>query len=249
MAEPREWNAAAYDALPLPHERWGLGVIERLEPRGDEHVLDAGSGTGRDTALLLQRLPGGRVTAIDASAAMLERLRERLRGELGRVDVVRADLAHRLPVTGAVDATMSVAALHWLSDHRQVFANLAVVMRPGARLVAECGGHGNIAAVLEAVRSATGDDSSWVGWTFATPAQTKRALAEAGFIDIQASLRPDPIRLEPAHLLDYLRTVVLGRHLDRLPPHEHDVYVRAVADAMPEPVIDYVRLELSARRA
>ena len=75
------------------------------------------------------------------------------------------------------------------------------------------------------------------------------ALAEAGFIDFETSLRPDPIPLEPAYLLDYLRTVLLGRHLDRLPPHEHDGYVRAVADAMPEPVIDYVRLELSARRA
>src|SRR5579875_3682384 len=57
---PREWDAAAYDALPLPHERWGRRVLGSLPLRGDECVLDAGAGTGRDTAALLGRLPRGR---------------------------------------------------------------------------------------------------------------------------------------------------------------------------------------------
>lgn len=249
MAGPREWDAAAYDALPLPHERWGAGVVERLRLTGDEHVLDAGCGTGRDTALLLARLPRGRVTAVDASASMLERLRERLAADLDRVDVVRADLTQPIPVAGPADAVMSVAALHWVGDHSAAFANLAAGMRPEARLVAECGGHGNVASLIDAVQRATGDDSTSIGWTFATPDETERRLRDAGFADVHVELHDDPVRFEPgAPLRDYLRTVVLGGHLDRRDPTEHDAFVAAVADAMAEPVVDYVRLRIEARR-
>src|SRR5882724_6832998 len=99
-----EWNAAAYDALPLPHQQWGLRTIDRLELTGTETVLDAGCGTGRDAEVLLRRLPGGRVIAVDGSVTMLDRLRERLAPDLDRVDVVRADLSRPLPIRGPVDA-------------------------------------------------------------------------------------------------------------------------------------------------
>lgn len=77
---PREWDARSYDALQLPHERWGRQLLATLPLRGDERVLDAGAGTGRDTELLLERLPGGHVVAVDGSAAMLARSRDRLAG-------------------------------------------------------------------------------------------------------------------------------------------------------------------------
>src|SRR5215470_3228907 len=104
---PREWDAATYDALPLPHERWGRRTLDRLPLEGHEHVLDAGCGTGRDTALLLDRLPDGRVTAVDGSRRMLERLRERLADRLDRVDVVEADLTEPLALPAPVDAVFS----------------------------------------------------------------------------------------------------------------------------------------------
>jgi trans-aconitate methyltransferase len=56
---PREWDAETYDAISDPQLGWGIEVLERLELRGDEHVLDAGCGSGRVTERLLERLPGG----------------------------------------------------------------------------------------------------------------------------------------------------------------------------------------------
>ncbi len=53
---PREWDATSYDALPLPHERWGRGLLATLALRGDERVADVGAGTGRDTEALLDAL-------------------------------------------------------------------------------------------------------------------------------------------------------------------------------------------------
>jgi trans-aconitate 2-methyltransferase len=244
---PREWDARTYDTLPLPHQQWGRGTLERLRLRGDEVVLDAGCGTGRDTGLLLERLPAGRVVAVDASSRMLERLRERLAGRLDRVEVIQADLTEPPPAALEVDAVFSVAAFHWIADHQALFANLAKALRPGGQLVAECGGQGNVAAVA-AAREVQGDGGPAV-WNFAGVDDTRRRLERAGFTAIEVGLLPDPARLEPGEQLHrYLATVVLGSHLDRLPAAERDGFVRAVAERLPEPVVDYVRLTISARR-
>src|SRR5437868_14795560 len=109
----REWDAAHYDSLPLPHQRWGKKVLDRLPLRTTDTVLDAGCGTGRDTMLVLQRIPSGKVIAIDGSARMLERIEKRLEGSLNRVEVVNADLTTQLTVSGPVDAAFNDAKFHW----------------------------------------------------------------------------------------------------------------------------------------
>ncbi len=63
----REWDAETYDAVSDPQFEWGMEVLERLELRGDEVAVDAGCGSGRVTAELVERLPDGRVIAVDGS--------------------------------------------------------------------------------------------------------------------------------------------------------------------------------------
>lgn len=243
-----EWAAATYDTLELPHDRWGRRTLARLRLSGDESVVDAGCGTGRDTAALLDALPRGRVHAVDASPAMVEHLRARLPDAGDRLTVTVGDLLDPLPVPGPVDAVMSVAVLHWIDDHPRVFGNFAVALRPGGRLSLDFGGQGNIASVDAAVTEVLGDPPR--AWNFATPAETARRLEAAGFVDVQASLRPDTVRFtEPAALHSFLETVVLGAHLGRLGADERDAFVREVAGHLPEPAVDYVRLEVGARRA
>src|SRR5262245_34352585 len=94
----REWDAERYANLKLPHEKWGRRTLDRLHLTGEETVVDAGCGPGRDTALLLDRLPYGRVIALDGSAAMLKQLQRRLADRMDRVQVLRADLTKPLPV-------------------------------------------------------------------------------------------------------------------------------------------------------
>ncbi|MFI0943514.1 class I SAM-dependent methyltransferase [Streptomyces sp. NPDC021020] len=244
---PREWDAKTYDSLPLPHLGWGRRTLGRLELRGDERVLDAGCGTGRDTAGLLDRLPQGQVVAVDGSVRMLDQLRERLDGRLDRVEVVHADLTKPLPFDGEVDAVFSVAAFHWIEDHAALFASLAGRMRPGARLVTECGGRGNIAAVNAAVADVNGEARD--AWEFAGVEDTRQRLAAAGFTGIEVQLRPDPARFEPGEQLEaFLATVVLGAYLDAMAEDDREPFVAAVAARLAEPVVDYVRLEIAATR-
>src|SRR3954452_22483967 len=82
MPETRSWDGAAYDRLSTPMEQLGREVMERLELRGDETILDAGCGSGRLTQLLIERVPEGRVIGVDASASMIDAARERL-GDAG----------------------------------------------------------------------------------------------------------------------------------------------------------------------
>ncbi len=244
----REWDAATYDSLPLPHLRWGKRLLERFSFAGDETVLEAGCGTGRDTEALLAALPRGRVVAVDGSARMLARLRERLAGRLDRVEVIQADLTAPLPVAATADAAFSVATFHWIDDHDTLFANIARALRPGARFAADCGGAGNVAAVRAAVKDVLGAPAD--RWHFAGAEETRERLERAGFTGVQARLRPGPARLEPGPQFHrYLATVVLGAHLDQVLPAEHEAFVAAVAGRLAEPVVDYVRLEFSATRA
>jgi trans-aconitate 2-methyltransferase len=243
----RDWDALTYDRVADPQTRWGMAVLDRLPLEGDERVIDAGCGTGRVTEQLLQRLRHGSVIAVDGSAAMIEAARERLARFGDRVDYLVADLGRPLPVDGLVDAVLSTATFHWVPDHDALFANLAAVTRPGGWLVAQCGGVGNVARI-EAVLATIGD-----GWRgshhFENPIDTAERLERAGYVDIECWLSDEPTPFEPGEPFEtFLRTVVLGAHLERLPIEQHDAFVHTVAEAVGEPVIDYVRLNITARR-
>ncbi len=247
MTEPRDWDAATYDRVADPMTRWGTDVLDRLPLRGDERVLDAGCGSGRVTEVLAERLPRGAVVALDGSPAMVEQARARLARFGERVTFVVADLGRPLPIVDQVDAILSTATFHWVPDHDALFMNLAAVVRPNGRLVAQCGGAGNIANV-QRVLAGIGD--GWLGDVhFETPEATTRRLETAGFVDIRCWLTDEPTSFEPGPPFEaYLRTVVLGSHLARLPASARDSFVREVAARLPEARIDYVRLNILARR-
>lgn len=245
---PRDWDGVQYDRIADPMTRWGETVLDRLRLAGGETVLDAGCGSGRVTEQLAARLPRGRVIALDGSPSMIEAARARLAPFGARVRYVVADLGRPLPLAASsVDAVLSTAAFHWVADHEDLFRHLAAVIRPGGRLVAQCGGAGNIATVRAAIE-AVGD--GWEGpWTFATPAETRRHLSAAGFTEIETWLQPEPTPIPPgAPFREYLRTVVLGAHVERLPEADRDPFVASVAAHMPAPEIDYVRLNILATK-
>jgi len=248
MSLPRDWDAATYDRVADPQTRWGGAVLERLPLRGDEAVLDAGCGTGRVTELLVERVPRGHVIALDASPGMVDEARRRLARYGDRVDFIVADLGRPFELPGGLaDAILSTATFHWVADHDALFRNLAAVLRPGGRLVAQCGGSGNIASV-RAILASIGD-----GWTgeahYETPEATAERLAAAGFTDIETWLQPEPTRFETGAALEtFLRTVILGGHVARLAETDRDAFVHEVASRLPERVVDYVRLNIVATR-
>lgn len=245
-----DWNAEHYHRVSGPMEEMGLAVLDRLPLRGNETVLDAGCGTGRVTAHLIERLPRGRVIAVDASAAMVREARAYLDG---RADVRQADLLE-LELDPPVDAILSTATFHWVLDHDRLFAHLHAALRPGGLLVAQCGGYGNIAGPLAAAAEVVRRVEFapyFEGWSrashFATAEDTAARLAAAGFTDARCWLEPHPIL--PEDPVEYLRTITLRDHLSRLPSELELAFVEQAAALLPSPaVLDYVRLNIDARR-
>ncbi|MDQ3719865.1 MAG: methyltransferase domain-containing protein [Actinomycetota bacterium] len=247
----RDWNARSYERVSGPQAVWAERVLDRLALRGDEAVLDAGCGSGRVTRMLLERLPRGRVVAVDSAPSMVAEARKSLDPE--RTTVFEADLTD-LRLAGAVDAVFSNAVFHWILDHDGLFARLLAALRPGGRLVAQCGGRGNVERFQEAAQEVGEREPfaefllGWSGpWNFAGPEETAERLRHAGFEAVETDLESWPVT--PDEPVEYLRTVCLGPHLERLPEELRGPYAEAVAAACGLPLeLDYVRLNLSGRR-
>jgi trans-aconitate 2-methyltransferase len=241
------WRGEAYDRISAPHAAMGAPVLERLDLRGDERVLDAGCGSGRLTEQLLARLPDGSAVALDGSSSMLDEAARRLARFGDRVTFVRADLADPpLPIDGAVDAIMSTATFHWVLDHDALFHGLALALRPDGQLSFQCGGRGNAAALIDAAR-AEGHETAGA-FDMATPEEASARLRSQGFVDIRAWLEPQTIAFETRDdMVEYIVTPYLRPATGLPEPELHDL-ASAIADRLGRLAIDYVRLNVTARR-
>jgi tRNA (cmo5U34)-methyltransferase len=116
----------------LPHRTEGEAALLDEVPPDRRRLLDLGTGDGRLMALLLVRCPEAEGIAVDFSPTMLERARERFRGD-GRVRVVEHDLAEPLPSLGSCDAICSSFAIHHLSDERKrrLYEECWEILEPG----------------------------------------------------------------------------------------------------------------------
>jgi trans-aconitate 2-methyltransferase len=246
-----DWDAATYDRVSDVQLEWALAQLERLPLDGDEVVLDAGCGSGRVTAELVRRLPRGRVYGVDASAAMVEHAS----ASLGQAATILHQDLVELELPEPVDVVFSNATFHWVLDHDALFAALRRAMKPGARLVAQCGGAGNIDSFLTVADEIANQEpfshslDGWLHpWYFATPEDTAARLERAGFSEVHCWLGPGDVA--PAEPRTFVETVCLRHHLDQLPAELRGQFVDRVLARCDEPlVLDYVRLNMSACRA
>ena len=191
----REWDARSYHRLSEPQYNWGRRVLERVAPRGDETIIDAGCGTARLTTELAALIPRGRVLAVDLSENMLHQARayvsqqdegaEESSALAGAASVmankpptapvlsrakmffVCADIA-ALPFKDVADGVFSTAAFHWVGNHDALFHSLFTALKPGGWLIAQCGGGPNLLRLrqrTDEVMNASEFQEVFRGWT------------------------------------------------------------------------------------
>ena len=264
-----EWDAERYHRLSNPQLGWGRRVLERLAPEPNERILDLGCGTGRLTAELCAAIGDGVVVAVDRSESMLREAAARNFAPRGphaidadgfsRIQFVRADGLH-LPFVDAFDAVLSTATFHWILDHDLLFASVCRALVPGGRLVAQCGGAGNLAELLDRsdrLKALPPYDRYFDGWRdpwlFADIPSTIERLDRAGFTAIDVSLEETPTTLPDwTTYREFLSTVCIREHLARLPDAIRPVFLDALADLSsgdtPSFTLDYWRLNIQARK-
>lgn len=260
MATHTYWNAEVYDRIGTPMRAWARRVIDDLELGGDETVLDAGCGSGSVTFDLLEKLPRGKIYAVDASAEMIASLTKHIAGRgVANIVPIQASLTD-FTLPERVDRVFSNAVFHWIPDDDVLFGCLYRAAKPGGRLRAQCGGYGNNARVLEAVaavRERPEFEPYLRGFSdskkYRRPDEAKAALERAGWRDVRANLFEQPVPFDSHdEAALYVQTILLRDHVARLPDEAaRDAYGHAVVGETVrrwgEPYIaDYVRLDLWA---
>ena len=243
------WDTQAYEKNGAFVHRLAGGVLEWLDAKHAETVLDLGCGDGQ----LTQRIAstGASVIGVDASHEMVAAARSR---------GILADeaSAEALPYPeSSFDAVFSNAALHWVLDQDAMMSQVRRVLKQGGRFVAEMGGHGNIAAIRVALmavlaRHGHADREDGVNY-YPTPDAYARRLVRQGFHVERIALIPRPTPLAESGMAAWLRTFRRGV-LDGLPEPIREPVVEETV-ALLAPVLrdedgawtaDYVRLRFIA---
>ena len=225
----------------------GKPVLELLDPREGERILDLGCGDGPLTEAIAAT--GAAVLGVDASAEQVAAARAR------GIEAQVAD-GERLEFAEAFDAVFSNAALHWMLDPAAVIDGVWRALRSGGRFVGEFGGEGNVALIVEALVAALErrgfDGRGAVPWFFPSVGRYRALLEARGFMVERIELIPRPTPL-PGALSDWLETFAEAfvRHL---PEDERRAFLDEVSDALRPRLCDaagrwtadYVRLRFAA---
>jgi trans-aconitate methyltransferase len=217
------WDAQRYQEKHSFVWRYGATLLELLDPRPGERILDLGCGPGQLTAQIAQS--GAQVTGLDNSPGMLEEARK----NFPKLAFVLADAAgFRLP--GSFDAVFSNAVLHWVKDASGAAESIARALGPGGRFVAELGGKGNIASVQAALRAVFGPSADERSpWYYPSIGEYASVLEQHGLEVRQASLFDRPTDLEgPDGMEDWLRTFCQS-YLGELSPDRANEAIRDLA--------------------
>ncbi len=245
-AQEQKWSAKEYARDARFVSEQATEILDWLAPRPGERILDLGCGDGALTEHLARA--GCRVIGADIDENML--VAARARG----LQVVRAS-GEDLPFEREFDAVFSNAALHWMADAGAVLEGVHRALRPGGRFVAEMGGHGNVAAIITAMRAVArrrgADESLAAPWFFPTPEVYAGLLRRAGLQVRRMELVPRPTRL-PSGLASWLK-IFRGVFFEQF--GEDAPLVLAEVEDLLRPVLcdsrgnwsaDYVRLRFEA---
>lgn len=243
------WDAALYAETARYVTDQGNIIFDWLAPQPGERILDLGCGDGVLTEKV--REAGTAVVGVDSNKDMVEAAR-------GRGLDARVVRAEDLEFDEEFDAVFSNAALHWVLRADQAVVGVRRALRPGGRFVAEFGGSGNVAAIVDALTQvlkrkgvAFADVSPWY---FPTPEKYSALLEANGFQVKRTELVPRPTPL-PGDISDWLRNFgvsVLG-HLaeedrEAALADTRELLKPSLRDEDGTWSVDYVRLRVEATR-
>jgi trans-aconitate methyltransferase len=264
MNDRVKWDPADYAASSSSQARWGRELMERVEWRGDEHVLDVGCGDGTLTAQIASRVSQGRVLGIDSSAEMVAHAQAtHLKSHFSNLRFVQMDAA-RMELPPTFDVVFSNAALHWVADQKGVLQGAARALQPGGRLVVSCGGKGNAEDVFVALRREM-RSARWreyfrnlkKPYFFHGDDEYREWLEKAGFQALHLRLMPKAaVHEDESAFESWLRTTWMP-YTHRVPESSRAAFIQAVVqryleahppDATGAVHVRMVRLELDAVR-
>jgi trans-aconitate methyltransferase len=238
MNEPSyRWDAIDYARHSKAQAEWALELIEKLALRGEESVLDIGSGDGKVSATLAGRLPRGSVVGIDSSPDMVAAARQAFAPEDYPNLSFAVMNALGLEFEDRFDIVFSNATLHWVRDHPRMLRGVRRALKPGGRLLFQMGGRGNASRVLEVIEQLA-LCAPWSEYLrdfpcpygFYGPEEYGPWLAAAGLEARRLELLPKEMRQQgPEGLAGWARTTWLP-YTERIPPDLREAFISEVVE-------------------
>ena len=262
-----DWDASTYDNISDVIESWGLDLIERLNLKGNEIVLDAGCGSGRLTKIISTKLPKGKVFAVDLDSSMIKLANERL-GKISNVKFIQSNVCD-IELQDKIDVVFSNAVLHWISNHRKVFGHFWQILKPNGQLSIQSGGYGNLTKTLSVFNKVRKSlefciyfcnrkgESIWnEPWYFAKAEDTEKILKEIGFKNIEVFLENKVAKFhDKEDYFIFIKTIVLRPYLEYLSNDKlKNMFAKAVVHEIETNFkelqwkLDYVRLNIHAKK-
>ena len=257
------WDGAAYATNTAHHRAHDDAFVDSLPLRADDRVLDLGCGSGDFTATVAALVPDGHVVGLDAQPSMLDEARTRAATNQSFVLAPVQHLDEALADSPPFDLVFSRAVLHWVpaGDVPGVYAAVARALAPGGWFRVDCGGAGNVPAVVALFDDvARGFDGPRCPWNFADPA-TAMAWLEAAGLDHEAGGRgwvrtvAQRRRFDETSIRGWMHSQALAAYEVTMPAQHHAAFRAAVEERIDElrradGSFDqtFVRLDLLARR-
>lgn len=246
LATEQTWSAESYDRNARFVSDLGGEILSWLAPERAMRVLDVGCGDGALTRRIADT--GAEVVGIDISASLLAAAHAR------GLDV-RALSVTAMDFDAEFDAVFSNAVLHWVTEPDLAIARMRRALRPAGRLVVEFGGHGNVAAIVTAMRAAArthgGDPELAAPWFYPTPARYAAMLERGGFAIRRIGLFPRATPL-PTGMSGWLATFrapffeQFGARAGIVRAEVEELLRPALCDTEGNWTADYVRLRAEA---
>ncbi|MGE5191659.1 MAG: class I SAM-dependent methyltransferase [Deltaproteobacteria bacterium] len=245
------WTPNHYDQSHSFVWKLGAALLELLEPKPGERILDLGCGTGPLTAQIAAA--GAEVVGIDSSPEMIDQARR----SFPQLYFDVAD-ARTFSLSEQFDAVFSNAVLHWVKEPELAVSRIRAALKPGGRFVAEFGGRGNtrqLVAALKRQAAAFGITDYEAPWYYPGIAEYSGILERHGLEVTFATLFDRPTPLEGEDGLRKWFQMFGGSLLDRLEPRDSEACLTALeADLRPSLYrdgtwfADYRRLRVVAQR-
>lgn len=128
--------AHSYDEHAVLQHEVGQRVLQRLDliKIKPQLVLDAGTGTGKQSLALVKRYKDARIVSLDLASSMLQHARKR-KPWLAKQSFVCADIEHMPLPDNSVDLLFSNLTLQWCTEYDRVFTEVDRVLKPGGLFI------------------------------------------------------------------------------------------------------------------
>jgi trans-aconitate methyltransferase len=257
VVQSYQWNAVDYAQSSSIQQQWARELLIKLRLRGDERLLDIGSGDGKVTAEIARSLSNGSVIGVDNSEEMITLAKNKyLQDSFPNLRFQQCD-ASRLPYVNEFDVVFSNATLHWILDQRPVVQGIMKSLKQNGKILLQMGGRGNAADVLaefDTVRVKNKWQAYFRDFTFPygfyNAEEYRQWLQEAGFQEIRAELIPkNAVHANRTAFEAWIRTTWLP-YTQRVPEKERSEFIALIADGYLQhhPVDEHGRVSVPMMR-